>query len=214
LPDTAGITYRSGHVKTGIVPQKLDRAERKLHYFHNAGYFELSGDDFDGVFGLDRPRDPEVLFPYVEVIKLEHLRRPDPATLRDAALRLTREHLSRRPDTNPMSRFKKRLEGDLAWLESLGEEAFHSYAFATCRQCVANAEVASSFVEWLEGADGQKHASLAVDELRNIAETAKRLQFALARVARHRQVDLDAPFDVLEKAWETAMDVLLSSHGG
>ena len=41
-----------------MVPNSIDLAERRLGYFHNAGYFELEGDDFDGVFRLGLYADP------------------------------------------------------------------------------------------------------------------------------------------------------------
>ena len=37
-------------MKSTLVPQMVDVGARRLGYFHNAGYFELDGDDFDGVF--------------------------------------------------------------------------------------------------------------------------------------------------------------------
>ena len=54
LPDTAGTTYHAEHVKTSIAVQALDAAARRLGYFHNAGYYELEGGDFAGVFRLER----------------------------------------------------------------------------------------------------------------------------------------------------------------
>ena len=52
LPDTAGTSYRCEHVKTSIGIQALDPEARRLGYFHNAGYYELAGEDFTGVFRL------------------------------------------------------------------------------------------------------------------------------------------------------------------
>lgn len=211
LPDTAGITYHSDHVKTGIVPQLLDRRARKLGYFHNAGYFELQGDDFDGIFYLGEERDPRILLPYVEVVKLDHLLRLGADDLLDKSVELVRDHLKRRPATNPMPRFRRRLEKDLAWLAEQGEPAFYSYAFANCRQCGANAEVASAYVEWLgrrQGAD----LSTPTADLRSISEAAKSLQFALARVARGRNVDLDATFGEMERAWDSAIGLLAARY--
>ena len=58
LPDTRGISYREVHEKTTIVPTRIDRAARRLDYFHNAGLFTLVDDDFDGLFHLGGPVDP------------------------------------------------------------------------------------------------------------------------------------------------------------
>lgn len=212
LPDTAGITYHRDHVKTGIVPQMLDRHGRRLGYFHNAGYFELAGDDFDGVFRLSAGHDPTVLLPYIEVITLDGVRPPEDDGLLDTVVSLVRDHLARRPATNPMPRLRARLESDLVWLAAQGDAAFHPYAFGTCRQCGANAEVAADFVDWLEARDGPglTEASAA---FRSIAATTKGIEFALARVARGRRVDLVAPFADMERAWDTAMDVLVDRYG-
>ena len=78
LPDTRGVSYGTAHVKSTIVPQMLDRPGRRLGYFHNAGYFELEGDDFDGVFRLGGHAEAAGLPPYVEVIRLDGIRRNDP----------------------------------------------------------------------------------------------------------------------------------------
>ncbi len=78
LPDTRGVSYGIAHVKSTIVPQMVDRRHRHLGYFHNAGYFELEGDDFDGVFRLGARSDAPGLPPYVEVIRLDRIRRHDP----------------------------------------------------------------------------------------------------------------------------------------
>ena len=56
LPDTAATSYRSEHVKTldrrrGHRPRRGER----LRYFHDAGLYELDGEDYRGVFRLGRP---------------------------------------------------------------------------------------------------------------------------------------------------------------
>jgi hypothetical protein len=212
LPDTAGITYHLDHAKTGIVMQMLDREARKLGYFHNAGYFELEGDDFDGIFHLPDGRDPRILLPYVEIVTLDGVRDDPEDRIVDTVIGLTRDHLARRPRTNPMPRFRARVEADLRWLAAEGEGAFHPYAFATCRQAGANAEVAGTFVDWLGSHDGGG-LEKAADGFREIAATAKGLEFTLARAARGRTVDLGGPFETMGRAWETAMDTLVARYG-
>ena len=212
LPDTAGITYHLDHVKTGIVPQLIDREAKRLGYFHNAGYFELEGDDFDGLFYLAGNANPLVLPPYMETIKLDRIRRADDDQLLGTVIALTSDHLARRATTNPIERFRKRLEADLPWLAANGDAAFHPYAFATCRQCGATAELAASFVDWLDerAADG---LAAAATHWRSVAVSAKALQFALARVARGRRVDLEASLDEMERGWEAAMRILVERYG-
>jgi len=212
LPDTAGVTYHVDHVKTGIVPQMIDREAKRLGYFHNAGYFELAGEDFDGLFYLAGNAHPLVLPPYMETIKLDRINRVDDEELLGRVTVLTKDHLARRAMTNPMERFRKRLEADLPWLAASGDAAFHPYAFATCRQLGATAELAGSFVEWLDkrGADGLGGAAA---HFHSVAESAKALQFALARVARGRRVELEAPLDEMGRAWEAAMRTLVERYG-
>jgi hypothetical protein len=212
LPDTAGITYGLDHAKTGVVLQMLDRENKRLGYFHNAGYFELEGDDFDGIFYLPDGRDPLILLPYIELVKLDRITHLDDGALLEAVVALTGDHLARRPSTNPMPRFRARLEADLEWLASEGDAAFHPYAFATCRQVGATAEVASTFVDWLDDRDGGG-LDKAAQAFAGIAATAKGLEFSLARAARGRAVDLAGPCGEMEQAWATAMDTLLERYG-
>ncbi len=54
LPDTAQTDYQKNHSKTTIAVNAVDAQTKTLEYFHNAGYFELTGDDFDGIFRLIR----------------------------------------------------------------------------------------------------------------------------------------------------------------
>ncbi|HZP72241.1 MAG TPA: DUF1839 family protein, partial [Gaiellaceae bacterium] len=51
LPDTAATSYRSEHVKTSAAIEAIDRDAERLRYFHNAGLYELEGEDYRGVFG-------------------------------------------------------------------------------------------------------------------------------------------------------------------
>ncbi|MCU1487505.1 MAG: hypothetical protein JWN67_4251 [Actinomycetia bacterium] len=208
LPDTAGVSYGIGHTKTTIVPESIDVAGRRLGYFHNAGYFELEGDDFDGTLRVGA--GPEVLPPYVEVVRLERLRRGD--DLLPDVLALTADHLARRPSDNPMVRFKKRLEEDLPWLAAEGVEAFHQYAFGTCRQSGATAELAASFVDWL-GARGEAGLAPVAERFRSLSDAVKSLQFGLARAARGRDVDLDTPLGTMARDWDEALGALAARYG-
>ena len=212
LPDTAGVSYRSEHQKTTIMPQMLDLELRSLGYFHNAGYFELRGDDFDGLLRLGAYQDPpSVLPPYVEVVRLDRISRG--GTDLDTVLAITQQHLARRPATNPMPRFRERLEVDVLWLAEQDMATFHRYAFGTCRQCGSNAELAATFVEWLDTRDGGGLGPVA-GRFRAISDGAKALQFGLARAARGRRVDFKGPLDEMARAWDEAMDTLVERYGG
>jgi hypothetical protein len=218
LPDTQGVSYRTSHTKTALVPNCIDRQERRLGYFHNAGYYELEGDDFDGLFRLGGYQDEAALPPYAESVRLDRLRR-DQDGLAERAVALTAAHLVRRPLDDPMGRFQQRMERDLRWLEGQDTETFHLYAFGTCRQCGAAAELAASFVDWLAvndpslGATGLEDLVVAAEAFRTVATTAKALQFALSRASRGRKVDLKPSFDELSHAYQTAMDGLVGRYG-
>jgi hypothetical protein len=211
LPDTVGVSYGTDHVKTTIVPAAIDRDARSLGYFHNAGYYELEGDDFDGLLRLAAHADPGALPPYVERIRLDRVRRDDP-DLVGRVVGLARDHLARRPADNPVPRMAARLREDLPWLATQDIEAFHLYSFGLCRQCGASTELAASFVEWLNRYDAPGTEPAAAS-FRGVAEGAKRLQFAMARVVRGRSVDLDGVLGEMAVHWDEAMRVLDSRYG-
>jgi hypothetical protein len=217
LPDTTD-SYRTEHVKTTIVPQAIDVEARALGYFHNAGYYELCGDDFDGVFRLGDEAAAAAasgasMPPYVELVKLDRMHRDDEDVLVERAVSLVREHLSRRPTTNPVARFRERLKADLEWLAARDLETFHLWAFGTCRQCGASAELAASFLEWLgvQRDDGAYTAPAA--DFASIAEAAKSLQFMLARAVRGRSVEVAPVLDEMERRWDSAMRALFRLDG-
>ena len=219
LPDTHGVSYQTAHVKSAMVPNTIDRDARRLGYFHNAGYFELEGDDFDGVFRQGRYEDPTALPPYVETVRLDRLVRRDPEDVVSGALALTREHLARRPRTDPMLRLEERLDADAAWLRGEDIETFHKYAFGTCRQCGACAELAASFVDWLVAHDhalsgaGAPDLEAVAEAFRNVAVAAKAVQFSLARQSRGRTVDLHGPLAEMSGAYDRAMNGLVARYG-
>jgi len=206
LPDTAGTAYRTAHTKTTVGVNEIDPARRRLGYFHNAGYFALEGDDFREVFQLDGPAHERVLPPYVEYVKWRAgFVPPRGAALAEASRPLLRRHLARAPRENPFPRFRARLERDLEWLMRSDIERFHAYSFANLRQYGACFELGESYLRWLgcQGVDGIEAPAHA---LRDIAETAKRLQFQLARsMARKKPLDL-APVDAMAAQWSLAME--------
>jgi hypothetical protein len=212
LPDTAGLTYHCGHQKTTIMAQMIDVEDRAFGYFHNTSYYELGGDDFDALFGLGT-HEPAVLPPYVETVRLDATRHPSAVPVA-TALELARDHLKRRPATNPVARLRKRLEEDLPWLRAEDIDVFHRYAFGTVRQCGANAELAADFAEWLGRHDGAEPAvPAAAQHFGSLASGMKSLEFLLARATRGRSVDLGGPFDELEDSWESAMTDLDGRDG-
>jgi hypothetical protein len=220
LPDTAGTSYRAAHVKTSIGIQAMDTDGRRLGYFHNAGYYELSGDDFVSVLRLEgHLTAPEYLPPYVEVAKLGVRPARAGRALHEASLALLRAHLARRPAVNPFRRYAARFPADLEALAGQPLLGFHGYAFATLRQCGAAFELAGTYLRWLEtGGEGElEPIARACDE---IATTAKTLQFKTARAVNanlahraHPPFDATAMLDTMATAWDETMVALTARYG-
>jgi hypothetical protein len=210
LPDTVGVSYRDVHTKTTIVPRWLDLESRVLRYFHNAGYFELGGEDFDGIFRLAAHHDADALVPYVELVRLDDLHR-DPAQTVKRAVALAHDHLDRRPADNPVARLGQAIVSDLPRLRTADLDRFHEYAFAMVRQCGATAELAADFLDWLTEHDAAQLA-LAAESFRAVASGAKTIQFQLARLVRGRSVDIEGPLDRLAELWSTAMGDVIAWH--
>lgn len=212
LPDTTGTSYRAEHVKTSIAVQMIDPESRRLGYFHGSGYHELAGEDYAGLFRLDREVSPGILPPYVETVKLDRVRPPDD-DLADRVEALVRDHLGRRPSTNPVTRFERRLSADLPWLASQDLATYHLYAFATCRQMGAAAQLASALVRWLAERTGDGSLDKPAEAWATIASGAKSLQFTLARLVRGRSADTGELFRELAVAWDVALETLAARYG-
>jgi hypothetical protein len=206
LPDTAGTTYRTEHGKTTIAVNALDPRARRLGYFHNAGYFALEGDDYDGVFGAAAAGLP----PYAELVKRHRVRHADDATLAATGRALLARHVARMPEANPLARYAERLlHHDGPWLLEQQLATFHRYAFATLRQCGAAYDLAAAHVRWLAAREGCAAATAglesAVRHLDAIAAGARTVQLRLARVAHtKRPVDLAPTLAELAGEWEAA----------
>jgi hypothetical protein len=215
LPDTAGTSYRAEHVKTAIGIQAMDPDGRGLGYFHNAGYYELSGEDFVGVL---RPEGhltgPQWLPPpYVEVAKLGVRPARTGRALHEASLALLRAKLFRRPEANPFRRYAARFRGDLEGLAGQPLARFHDYAFATLRQCGAAFELGGAYLRWLETC-GERELGSVASACDLIASTAKALQFKTARaVSTNRPFDPAQMFDTMASAWDETMSALTARYG-
>lgn len=215
LPDTNGVAYQIDHVKTSIAIQDIDIADKRLGYFHNRSYYELSGDDFDGVFRLaPGMTGPNTLPPYTEIAKLNSVQVLSDSQLTERAVALTRRYVSRRPSRNPIAAHRDRFPMDLEWMRSSTRpNLFHLYAFATFRQVGSCFEIASDYLRWLEQRTGAA-LSAAATEFDSISETAKTFQFKLARaVTLKRDVDFSGAFDSMVVSWDKAMADLVRLYG-
>ncbi|MDQ2721989.1 MAG: DUF1839 family protein [Actinomycetota bacterium] len=205
LPDTAGTSYRTEHTKTTIVPNTIDAAALTMEYFHNSGYYRLGGDDFRGVFQLAGVA-PEVLLPYVEVVRLDRLHAPDAAEELD----LVRAHLARRPARNPVAALAEGVCAALPSISTGGLEPFHRWSFGVLRQCGASAELGADLSRYLDGR-GVVGAGAAAESFQTVAQGAKSVQFRLARAARGRIVSVDDELTAMAAAWGSAVQTLADS---
>jgi hypothetical protein len=198
LPDTAATAYRTGHVKTTIIPEAIDRDAEVLRYFHNAGFFALAGEDYRGAFRLDGEPDPAILPPYAELVRFDLRPALTGGALRDAAAELLAGHLALRPAGNPFGRFAAGLERDLPALLAGAAEDYHAYAFATVRMVGAGFELIGAQARWLLGGAGAAPAA-ACDR---IVAASKLLSLKLAR---RRAFDPGPVLAEMAQAWEDAV---------
>ncbi len=102
LPDTAATSYRNEHIKTSVAIEAIDPAGERLRYFHATGLYELTGEDYRGVFRLGRAFSEDVLPPYTELVRFDAA-----PPLRDEDLRDRARTLLARPsrtDDRPPTR--------------------------------------------------------------------------------------------------------------
>jgi hypothetical protein len=201
LPDTCTTAYRRAHVKSSIAVEAINPETERLRYFHGPGYYELSGDDYRGVFRLGRGFSADVLPPYVELIRFDAGPRLVGGGLRLEAHEALQRQFAFKPRRNPWLTFGERLAQDLPRLLSGSGEDYHAYAFATVRQCGAAFEVARSFVQWL----APRSATSITDALSRQVLGAKTLLFKLAR---RRAFDPSRAIEELAADWNVAMDGL------
>ena len=173
LPDTAGTSYRTEHVKTAIGVTGLEDGE--LTYFHNAGRFHLHGEDLERAFDW-------VLPGYTEVVRFDAGTALHGDALRATAVDLLSGHLARRPGTDPFAAFGERLATDLTWLTGAALPAVHVYAFATTRMAGSAAALAAEHVRWALPGKGDA----AAEALDHVSTAARALTM---RLMRRKQFD-------------------------
>jgi len=201
LPDTAATSYRREHLKTTVAPETIDREAERMSYFHNAGFFELNGEDYRGAFRMLPHFTDDVMDPFIEVVRFDAGPRLRGDQLRSEARALLAGHFARRPQRNPFLAWGERLEQDLPRLLEGEAEDYHAYAFVTVRMVGSAFELLADHVEWTLGAEG----ATAGDALRRIVEGTKTLSF---RLARRRQFDSEPAVTALAQAWQEGMEAL------
>jgi Domain of unknown function (DUF1839) len=150
LPDTTGTDYRRQHTKSTIILADIDLDKQRLGYFHNAGYFTLEDEDFRNTFRIGFAADPAFMPLFAESVRLDRVTRRPAVELVAASRQCWRRHLARLPSTNPVLRFRDRLEADLPAMQERGLGQFHAWAFATVRQLGAAFELAAQNLRWMQ----------------------------------------------------------------
>lgn len=207
LPDVTGTDYRTQHTKSSIVLNDLDVEHRKLGYFHNAGYFELDGEDFARTFRLDTDPDPAFMPFYAELVGVDALQRLAAPELKARSAGLLAKHAAEMPAENPVECFGARFPRDLPTLQDKGLAYYHAWAFATVRQLGAAAELSALHLRWL---DAERYAG-AADAWDVINHGAKTFILKAARAVNSRRALDAAPYlDDWAQAWQTARDALSS----
>jgi len=204
LPDTRGTSYRRIHTKSTIVPNRVDRQNRSVEYFHGTGYWKLDSADFVGIFP-DSTLPSVSLPPYVELVNLDRLHTP--ADHVGAAFGLARDHFADRPSPCPVLPWRERVLADLSWLERQTREVFHLYAFAMIRPCGGAAELGADLLSWFDE-HGCPAPESARANLERVAQLTKTLQFQLARRVSGRSVDILPLLDDVVSAWVRADEAM------
>lgn len=209
LPDTSGTDYRRNHVKTTIIIADVDADAKHLGYFHNAGYHELAGEDFDRLFRVGVDPDPTFLPLFAEMVRVDRRTVRPGKELAAIALERLAVHAARRPKTNPVQRWGARFGAELPDLQQRGLPYYHAWAFATTRQIGAATELLAAHLRWLAAARPSGHLTTAADEFQRLSEGTKTFILKAARAVNSRKpLDAAATFDELATAWERGQDAL------
>ncbi len=205
LPDTAGTDYRRKHTKTTILLTDLDLEAGRLGYFHNAGYFELEGEDFRQLFRLDAGPDPAFMPFFAEQVRIDRLLRRPEQELASLSLELLRRHHGRRPATNPFNRYGARFARDLPQMQARGLDHYHAWAFAAVRQAGAAFELAAANLRWL-AAQAHPDLAAAVPHFEAIAQANKALILKGARAVNSgKPLDAAPLMQAMAADWEQGM---------
>lgn len=212
LPDTSGTDYGTKHTKTTIMVNSIDVRARRLGYFHNAGYFELEGEDYVGLLRVGAAQRPEFMPLFAERVRIDRRVHRRPEDLAARALVLLRSHYEWRPRTNPFTRFGERFARDLPAMREVGLTHYHAWAFASIRQAGAALELTAAHLRWL-AAFGHPAMEEAAQHFAAISAASKSLILKAARAVTGRNFDPIEPTAAMARAWEDGMAALREALG-
>lgn len=208
LPDTQATDYRKQHTKTTIAIDSIDVAAERLRYFHNAGYYELQGEDFRQTFRLDHAPDPSYLPLFAELADFSRMRKLPAVELAQTSRRLLATWLEQRPLANPVRAFASHFLEQIPLLKEQGLPAYHAFAFATVRQCGSGFELAAAYLRWLEAHSSARYSD-AAQHFEAISSSCKALILKGARaMVSNRPSDFKPMFDEMAEHWQTAIELL------
>jgi hypothetical protein len=212
MPDTAGTDYRQNHVKTTIMLSELDLDKQRLGYFHNAGYYELEGEDFRQIFRVDEAADSTYLPLFAELVCIGRVVRRPEKELAELSRALVKAYIGYRPADNPIRRFADRFGQELPRMHEKGLPHYHAWAFSTIRQLGAAFELAAANIQWLGQVGGAAQADAlapAVSSFQQISQGNKALILKVARAVNgKRSMDPNEVFGDMAKAWDEGMACL------
>ncbi|HEV7665648.1 MAG TPA: DUF1839 family protein [Chloroflexota bacterium] len=212
LPDTSGTDYQRRHTKTTVAINLIDPRAQRLGYFHNAGYFEVLGQDYVSLFAT--PGAQAIFPPYVELAKVANTRIMSDEALVSASLAILQNHLRRAPAENPCIPFARRFVCEVERLQSEESPDFHAFLFATLRQVGGAFDLASLYLDWLT-AHGEDELVPITDDFHQISCSAKALLLKTARaVTSKKATDFGPLLDTLCSSWESGMEGLKARYDG
>jgi Domain of unknown function (DUF1839) len=213
LPDTAGIDYRSGHVKTTIAITAIDVERKYMRYFHNAAFTSLQDEDFDGILSPLIGQQKGYLPPYCEIAKLTQVNAKPESELRQLAFKSAQFHLAKRPSINPINLHAEAMLAHQEAMVAGGLPAYHAYTFVALRQLGSAHQLGANFLRWLD--TGNQDMCVAAAAFDQISAAAKMLVLKLARVTNSGKVaDLDAIFSDMAQQWDLASKHLQLAFAG
>ncbi len=206
LPDTLETDYQKNHVKTTIGIESINLQNKTLNYFHNAGFYRLSGEDFDGVFHLNKPKPEGYLPPYCEYVKLNTGEPLDDEAFLQQARAVFNFYLHRIPKSNPIEKFGYAFESQMVELCEQGLDIYHQYAFGSLRQLGSGYEFTAYCLRQLQIAEGHNQYEAAANELDGISQLAKALILKGARMVNRKALkNVSADFAEMAQSWQSAM---------
>lgn len=211
LPDVPSL-YGVLHGPTLVGIDRLDMATCTASYYRQGRHYELSGDDYRGVF-----RQPtlvegyhDALIRHVECAKRAFSPVSDEA-LAAVSVQLLRRHLGRVPQRSPIAAFRSTLVSALEKLVHSGETFRHSFAYGTLSQIGSHFELFTAYLQWLESRHHPQPMG-CIQASQSLVSESLICQMRLLRATTRGQIDpCEDSLDRIEANYEALMACLRTS---